>query len=353
MKKYLFKTALWTLALGVFASCSEDDNIPEIPEVPVITTGAYILNTGNWGENNATIQWYDLALGNVSTDLFQTANGSGIGDAQDMCVYGSKIYITSTTSSKIEIVNRKDFKIMKTLLLRNEANKPLEPRYLAATEGNVYFTAYDGTVSRLDTLSMAVTAKIEVGNHPEALTSANGKLYVNVSGYGLGNKVAVIDVKTFKKTKDLDVLLNPYDECITAADGNVYFVSCGDFTGNPKSTLQCIDSHTDVVTEICSASKIANKGDKMYIIYGEYYLTPETKSISVYDLKTKENKTFADYSSFQNPSVIEVDPVSGDVYIIDAPYSVTNNISIYTADGTFKKKIDSGYYTTKVSFITQ
>lgn len=353
MKKYLFKTALCALALGAFTSCNEDDNIPEIPEVPVITTGAYILNTGNWGANNGTIQWYDMESGKVSADLFQTANGAGIGDAQDMCVYGSKIYIVSSTSAKIEIVNRKDFKIVKTLPLTDAANKPIEPRYLTATAGNVYFTAYDGTVSRLDTLSMTVAEKVEVGDHPEALTNANGKLYINISGYGTGTKVAVVDVKTFKKTKELDVLLNPYDECITADNGNVYFVSCGDFNGNPTATMQCINSATDEVTKVCPASKIANKGDKMYFIYGDYWLSAETKSISVYDLKTKETKKFVDYSAFQNPSTIEVDPVSGDVYIIDAPASVTNTISIYSADGVFKKKIDAGYYTTKLSFITQ
>lgn len=353
MKKYLFRTALFALALGVFASCNEDDNIPEIPEVPVITTGAYILNTGNWGANNATIQWYDLESGKVSADLFQAANGTGIGDAQDMCVYGSKIYIVSSTSAKIEIVNRKDFKIVKTLALKDALNKPIEARYLTATAGNVYFTAYDGTVSRLDTLSMTVAEKVAVGDHPEAITNANGKLYINVSGYGSGTKVAVVDVKTFKKIKDLDVILNPYDESITADNGNVYFVSCGDFKGNPPATLQCIDSATDVVTSVCPASKIANKGDKMYLIYGEFYLPAETKSISVYDLKTKETKKFVDYSAFINPSAIEVDPVSGDVYIIDAPYSMTNTISIYSAEGVFKKKIEAGYYTTKLSFITQ
>lgn len=56
--------------------------------------------------------------------------------------------------------------------------------YMTAATGNIYFTAYDGTVSQIDTTSLSITQKIEVGgSHPEALTSANGKLYINLSNY--------------------------------------------------------------------------------------------------------------------------------------------------------------------------
>ena len=108
MKKYWYKTAMLVMALGVFTACSDDDG-PKIPEGPIApVNGAYVINTGNWNENNGTIQWYDRDLKTVSADLFAAANGAGIGDAQDLCVYGTKIYITCSSSAKIEIVDRKD-----------------------------------------------------------------------------------------------------------------------------------------------------------------------------------------------------------------------------------------------------
>ena len=355
MKKYWYKTAMLVMALGAFTACSDDDG-PKIPEGPIApVNGAYVINTGNSGANNGTIQWYDRDQKTVSADLFAAANGAGIGDAQDLCIYGSKIYITCTNSAKIEVVNRADFTRIQTLKLSN-GEQSISPRYMTATGGNVYFTAYDGTVSRLDTTSLSITGKIEIGDHPEALTSANGKLYVNLSNYnsdGTGKYVAVVDIATFKKTKNLNVLLNPYDVCTTEEDGKVYFISCGDFSGNPAQTLQCIDPQTDQVTEICPASKMAMKDNKIYIIYAEYYEDAAPKSISVYDMNTKQTTQFANYSDFSNPGNIVVDPATGDIIIIDQPFSVLNDIYVYGSDGVLKKKLETGYYTTNMRFVTE
>lgn len=357
MKKYWYKTAMLVMALGVFTACSDDDG-PKIPEGPIApVNGAYVINTGNWNENNGTIQWYDRDLKTVSADLFAAANGVGIGDAQDLCVYGTKIYITCSSSAKIEIVDRKDFKRIKTLNLTNESGQPIQPRYMTAATGNIYFTAYDGTVSQIDTTSLSITQKIEVGgSHPEALTSANGKLYINLSNYdmdGTGKYVAVVNLANFTKIKDIEVLLNPYDICTTGEDGKVYFISCGDFGGNPAQTLQCIDPQTDEVTVVCPASKIAMKGNKIYVIYAEYFEAADPKRISVYDMNTKETKEFAQYSDFSNPGGIVTDPVSGDVIIIDQPHSALNDIYVYGSDGVLKKKLETGYYTTNMRFVTE
>lgn len=90
MKKYWYKTAMLVIALGAFTACSDDDE-PTIPKGPIApVNGAYVINTGNWGENNGTIQWYDRDLKTISADLFAAANGAGIGDAQDLCIYGTK-----------------------------------------------------------------------------------------------------------------------------------------------------------------------------------------------------------------------------------------------------------------------
>ena len=56
MKKYWYKTAMLVIALGAFTACSDDDE-PTIPKGPIApVNGAYVINTGNWGENNGTIQ---------------------------------------------------------------------------------------------------------------------------------------------------------------------------------------------------------------------------------------------------------------------------------------------------------
>lgn len=353
MKKYWYKVALMAVALGLFAACSDDDDDEVIPPTPpVTTTGAYVINTGNWGANNGSVQWYDVETKKISNDLFAAANGEGIGDVQDLCVYGSKVYIACSSSAKIEIVNRKTFKREKTLNLANGAGEPIEPRYLTATGGNVYFTSYDGTVSKIDTVSLAVAATVEVGDHPEALTAADGKLYVNISGYGSGDKIAVVNLASFAKTKDITVLLNPYNVCFTGEDGKVYFISCGDYGKTISSTLQCLDPATDTVESICNASSAAIKDRKVYFIYADYY-SSVPGSIGVYDMDTKATTEFVAFSNFQNPAFIAVNPTSGDVYIGDQPYSALNDIYVYGSDGASKGQFETGYYTTNMRFVTE
>ena len=287
MKLNWCKLAIMALALGVFTACSEDDEPNgEGPGTetgggddttggsgdntggePVVSLGAYVLNTGNWGGNDAGIQFLDFQTGELSEDLYAAANGEGLGDlGQDLCVYGSKIYVTVSGSSKVVIMDRK-CKVLKSIPVATEDGTPVEPRYMAACEGKVYFTAYDGTVSRIDTTSMAIDGKlnlIDAGaqtgyDHPEAITSANRKLCVNISGYSKGKWLAVVDAASFTKLKDIEVMLNPYTQCITAEDGYVYFVSNGNYAGSPSltpdqyvyGTMQRLDPETDQVEQVC------------------------------------------------------------------------------------------------------
>ena len=361
MKKYWYKTALMAVVLSSFTACSDDDNdIPDGPIIPTETVGAYILNTGNWGGNDASIQYLDMAEGTVSKDLYAAANNEGLGDlGQDLCLYGSKLYVTVSGSSKVVIMDR-NCKALKTIPLTNADNQPTSPRYMTAVNGNVYFTAYDGNVSRLDTTTMSITGKVEVGDHPEALTNANGKLYVNISGYGKGKSVAVVDIKSFTKIKELEVALNPYNQCITAEDGYVYTVSNGNYAGDNKipesewvyQTMQRIDPSTDEVKALCPATYIANRGDKMYILYAEYYL-PDTHKAVIYDLKTEKESSFINLSDIPKANSMNIDPITGDVYISNTPYGSDADLMVYDADGNFKKKLSTGYSTSKVVFVTK
>lgn len=390
MKMKWCKWAIMALALGCFTACSEDDDTvgdggkpgeetggngggangsdsTAVPS-PVVALGAYVLNTGNWSGNDASIQYLDFQTGKLSEDLYAAANGEGLGDlGQDLCVYGSKIYVTVSGSSKVVIMDRK-CKVLKSIPVATEDGTPVEPRYMAACEGKVYFTAYDGTVSRIDTTSMAIDGKlnlIDAGaqtgyDHPEAITSANGKLYVNISGYSKGKWLAVVDAASFTKLKDIEVMLNPYTQCITAEDGYVYFVSNGNYAGSPSltpdqyiyGTMQRLDPETDQVEQVCRATYIANAGEKMYILYSEYYM-PDVARAYVRDLKTGDEQEFMDMADLQSANGLAVDPASGDVYVFDVPYGAASDVHVYGADGTYKRTFEAGMSTSKMVFVTK
>ena len=390
MKMKWCKWAIMALALGCFTACSEDDDTvgdggkpgeetggngggangsdsTAVPS-PVVALGAYVLNTGNWGGNDASIQYLDFQTGKLSEDLYAAANGEGLGDlGQDLCVYGSKIYVTVSGSSKVVIMDRK-CKVLKSIPVATEDGTPVGPRYMAACEGKVYFTAYDGTVSRIDTTSMAIDGKlnlIDAGaqtgyDHHEAITSANGKLYVNISGYSKGKWLAVVDAASFTKLKDIEVMLNPYTQCITAEDGYVYFVSNGNYAGSPSltpdqyiyGTMQRLDPETDQVEQVCRATYIANAGEKMYILYSEYYM-PDVARAYVRDLKTGDEQEFMDMADLQSANGLAVDPASGDVYVFDVPYGAASDVHVYGADGTYKRTFEAGMSTSKMVFVTK
>lgn len=390
MKMKWCKWAIMALALGCFTACSEDDDTvgdggkpgeetggngggangsdsTAVPS-PGVALGAYVLNTGNWGGNDASIQYLDFQTGKLSEDLYAAANGEELGDlGQDLCVYGSKIYVTVSGSSKVVIMDRK-CKVLKSIPVATEDGTPVEPRYMAACEGKVYFTAYDGTVSRIDTTSMAIDGKlnlIDAGaqtgyDHPEAITSANGKLYVNISGYSKGKWLAVVDAASFTKLKDIEVMLNPYTQCITAEDGYVYFVSNGNYAGSSSltpdqyiyGTMQRLDPETDQVEQVCRATYIANAGEKMYILYSEYYM-PDVARAYVRDLKTGDEQEFMDMADLQSANGLAVDPASGDVYVFDVPYGAASDVHVYGADGTYKRTFEAGMSTSKMVFVTK
>ena len=69
-----------------------------------------------------------------------------------------------------------------------------------------------GAVYKVDTLTMKVVDKVTVGYQPDELAVVHGKLYVaNSGGYRNPNydrTVSVIDLKTFKEERKIDVAIN-------------------------------------------------------------------------------------------------------------------------------------------------
>ena len=146
----------------------------------------------------------------------------------------------------------------------------------------------------------------------DAYRAGQIKKHIHIEGC-LAKAMFNVDVASFTKTKEIPVKLNPYTVCFTGDDGKVYVVSNGNYAGSPGmsedqyiyGTLQCIDPATDMVKDVCKASFVANHGNKMYVLYSEYYL-PELKRAFVLDLQTGEETGFIDLDDFSSPNAIGV-----------------------------------------------
>ena len=142
------------------ASVKIQDLTPDSPEQepePVDNGGIYFLNSGKMGSNNAGLSCFNLNTLTMTVDTFMNVNEKGLGDtANDMIVYGSKMYIAVYGSSIIEVTDLSG----KSIKQIKSSGDALLPRFFTANEGKVYVSLYDGYVARLDTASLEIEQKV-------------------------------------------------------------------------------------------------------------------------------------------------------------------------------------------------
>ncbi|MDR3141348.1 MAG: hypothetical protein LBU37_06460 [Tannerellaceae bacterium] len=321
--------------------------------------GFYILNSGNWNENNASLSYYDYTTGVLTADVYKTANGKGLGDgAEQMLIYGSRMYVTVSGSNRLAVLDR-DAKEIKSIA---PAGEPVNPRCMAAGAGKVYVSYYYGhSVAVLDTASLEIEKEVKVGRYPEQLTVAGGKLYVANSGgldygSGYGKTVSVIDLETFAVEKEIEVIINP-TQLKADSQGDIYVISMGNY-GNIKNTLQRIDGQSNEVTVLGNATSMTLVNDELYTLFGQW---GESKiTFKKYNALTEEviSDNFiqdADAISPDNSPVLAVNPVSGQLLILEAPYGATSSLYLFAPGGTLEgKAVDTGGYASKwIAFVNE
>lgn len=320
VKNFILKAMLFASVAAIGFSCSDDnDNYDYYGDVSN-TNGAYILNEGGMGHNNATLSYYNIDSATVSNNVFQAQNnGLNLGDTgNDMLIYGSKMYIVMTGSKCIYVTDRNAKRESTIISTKNSATQ--QPRYLTASGKYVYVTYSDGYVARIDTTNTSeIKDEVQVGSYPEELTVSNGKIYVANSGYGSGSTVSVIDIPSFTVTKTINVVLNPTK--VTAdGNGNVFLISMGDYGTTISNTLQRINSDYSVDSLANATYMSLSKDSKsLYCIYAQWGVTNIT--YKTYNISAKEFEASPFVSSTvaagfsADPYSINVNPKNGYVYI--------------------------------------
>lgn len=319
-----------------------------------VHTGAFVLSEGLINLNNSTLSWIDFGTGDTyswnrqgktSFDCFEKANGRYLGDtANDMILYGSRLYIAVNISSTIEIIDVTTCRSIKQIKMEN-GGVPSQPRCLIAQGGFIYVCCYDGTVERIDTLTFKRNATVHVGRNPDGICYAAGKLYVSNSG-GLDytnpdSTVSVIDVESFTEIKRIPVRSNPGKIC---TDGkSVFVVSRGIFDYN-KMDYDCrlhrINTDSDIVTDTYDIPVLNMDivGDKAWLYrYG-------SGKIQIMDTSTGDiiqPDFITDQTHIESPYSIKVDPVTRNVYICEAAanYVTPGTLYCFNPNGELKYKI--------------
>lgn len=357
---YLILSLIFSVA--ILPSCREDIYIQQSTSSTVNppnysgVNGFYLLNEGNMGSNKSTLDYFDETTGIYTRNIYAERNPSVVkelGDVgNDIEIYGSRLYAVINCSHKVEVMNAHDATRIGKIDIPNcryvIGNGPYiyVSSYVSPVQGDP--TAPVGAVFKVDTLSMEIVGRVDVGYQPEEMAISNGKLYVaNSGGYrapDYDRTVSVIDLRFFVITREIDVAINLHRvKC--GNDGLIYVSSRGDYANVP-SRLFVIDPKSDkVVNEINTPiSDFWIHGDSAYIYCSEHNdITGDTNiSYSILDLNTHriaDNSIIKDGTEkdIKMPHGIAVHPFTGEIYITDARNYVTSGrIHCYNPDGTKK-----------------
>ena len=358
------------LILGVWlSSCREDELIflsdstkVSQPMVGSKITGFYQLNEGNMGMNRATIDYFDYTTGYYTRDIFSERNPTivkELGDVgNDIKIYGNKVYAVINCSNYIEVFD------VHTAIHVKEIRVP-NCRYMAFNGGKAYISSYSGPVeinpnaekgfvAEIDTVTLELTSKVEVGYQPDEIAVYDGKLYVaNSGGYRVPNydrTVSVIDLETFKEIKKIDVGINLHRIKIDKR-GYLYVSSRGDYYDTPPN-LYVIDTRTEKVVKETGipVSDMWLDDDLLYyysVAYNKYTGGNEI-TYGILDTRTMEqisDKVITDGTDrdILIPYGIAVNPETKEIFISDAQnYVVTGYVYCYSPEGRLKWRTEGG-----------
>ena len=225
--------------------------------IPTTARKLFVLNEGGMGANNSTLDFLRFSDANYVTGAFKKMNpdaGAGLGDVgNDIVVIGNELWMAINNSGIVEVVSAKDETEIAAIQVPTPRNIAYDGTYAYVTSwagayasgsydeyGSYTVTDYKnpkGQVYRINLRTKKVEESVEVGYQPEGIACYNGKLYVANSGgissqlppdYSYDNTVTVIDTKTFKAVKTLDVQIN-LKSVFSDGKGNIYVTTLGDY----------------------------------------------------------------------------------------------------------------------------
>lgn len=376
MKKLNFYLLL--IALFSLMSCRTDEYIPReevvaglAPPENTAIKGFYVLNEGNMGSNKCTLDFFDYTTGTYHRNIYAEINPTVIkelGDVgNDIQIYGSKLYVVVNVSNKIEVMDAKTTKRIKTIPLQN-------CRYMVFKNGKAYASSYAGPVDinpnapkgkvvEIDTVSLSIQREVTVGYQPEEMDIVGNQLFVaNSGGYIVPNydkTVSVIDLTSFTETKKIDVAINLH-RLKKDNYGDLYVSSRGDYYTVPSS-LYLVDAATGAIKKDfhVSVSEMTIVNDKLYYYGNEFNYNTHayTKTFGIIDVKTEQiisNKIIdQEYvDAIKSPYGIAINPITEDIYLTDARnYVSTGYVYCFDKYGHFKWKTEGGNIPAHFSFL--
>lgn len=337
-------------------------------------TGMYVLCEGNMGSNKCTLDFLDMTTGQYHRNIYSERNPETVkelGDVgNDIKVYGSRLWMIINCSNKVEVADAA------TARRIGQVNIP-NCRYLAFHDGYAYVSSFAGPVNgtdeqlglvyKIDTLSLDIVARVEVGYQPEEMAVLDGYLYVaNSGGYMppiYDNRVSVVNLHTFQVERNIEVGLNLH-RCRADRYGQLWVSSRGNYEDVP-ARMYCLQQSSDgyvaVGDEIpASVSDMCIVGDSLYYIGTAWSEIEQRNTVSYGIINVRTHQVVADHlstspeiSKIRMPYGIMVNPYNRDFYVMDAKnYVSSGELFHFKPDGTFDWSVRTGDIPAHAVFIS-
>ncbi len=350
--KILPTTCIIILLLA--SGCRKDK--PEDVTTKLPEHGAIVLNEGGWGNNEAELSVIDYSDMSITNGAFAKLNGRGLGDvAQDVAVYGSRIYVTVWGSNTVEAIDRKSGKSSRIDF------GDRGPRYLECAGGKVYVSCYSPTsVVRIDTSTLQIEATCQLsGLQPEGLCINGSNLYVlnTWKQDAAGNPeydstMSVVDLTTFSETRKITVGTNP--QKIKKLDNSHLAISyTGDYA-DMHGGLAIVDLNDMSIRHInTNISNMDTYNGHIYY-YAHNYGEAWNGRIHIVNGITLQETTITlsetgGYSAQYYPYAININQTTGEIYIAGAQYGANGDIYCFAPSGTLKWVLEAGPLPSKIA----
>lgn len=341
MKNITEKIAIAAAVLS-FAGCTEKIQ-PATPGIGAAESARlYILNEGQMGANNSSVDFYDFSDGSYVADIFGTVNPGialGLGDTgNDIAVYDGRIWVVLNGSSMVEVMDARTAQHLGTVEIPACRDIAFSGKYAYVTSWTGSYSGGDnreGAVYRINTETLKTEGSIDIGYQPEDITVLGGRIYAANSGGitpGYDNRLSIIDEKTFEVIGYSEIADNICD-MVADEDGRLWISSPGDYS-SVHSGIYIYDTATGAMAdrsaiEDVRVSSMAYSGNILWVIGNEYEnqyeadYTPRTRYM-LYRIDCRTCEVSATElkdtgaSSVVCPYGIWVSPDGMDIFIADA-----------------------------------
>ncbi|MDD4603217.1 MAG: hypothetical protein PHF97_05375 [Bacteroidales bacterium] len=354
-KIYSLPFLISLIALSLFSvSCSKDpirekaiapDN-PDTTQNPTsYDEGIFVINEGNYNWGNASITFIDNRTNATVQDLYQIANQHNLGDvAESMKICNGFGFIVVNNSNRIEVVNLKNFKSVKSITGLQS------PRFLELIDSTkAYVTNLQKDISILNLQSNTITGTIPIYGWTESLIRYDKYMLVTSIGkYSEPSskrkaQILVIDTQTDKIVDSIQTGKEPIGLVIDKKQ-KVWVLCSGGFDNFEAPSLMRINPELRMVekvftfptiTEVPSRLCINNTGDTLYFLKGGVYQTPVTMTgLPTNPLISADGRLF--YG-------LAIHPKTGCIYVSDSKDYVQNGtVYQYSPTAKFIKQYTAG-----------